>query len=281
MSTLSLDLDTRAFEIFPDGVAVFQDDTCIYVNPVHRILWIGTDTLMMSGSKYRAINPRVDQLFISRMVGQETLTINKGSSILYYFLYCVPLNGQYYVILTRDITENYLKNERDREYKALFNVVFNAVQCPMAIVSSIGIVNRFNPRFHQSFSDRVTLISGSFIWDYFGESRPAIKELFEELTSRKQGNQQNSFSYSGFNFMAIDQWIVVYSVTDCSTKEVSSEEDQVSDLLAFFRVVCAAKDLPWKAIVICILSIFTIVSQVDADFFLRLLDGVPPVEQSN
>ena len=282
MST-TLSLDTRAFEIFPDGIAIFEGDTCIYVNPVHRILWIGTDNLMMPGSKYRAINPKVDQLFISRTIGQETITANKGSSLFYFFLYCVPVNGSHYVILTRDITENYLRSERDREYKALFNVVFNAVQYPMAIVSYLGIVNRFTPCFHQCFSDNVTLISGSFIWDYFGVERPAIKELFEELVSRKQTNQQNSFCRSGFNFMVVDQWVVVYSIDHlciAKTPPLPSEEEQVSDLLAFFRVIRAAKNLPWKAIGIGVLILFTILQQVDPSLIIRLLDGVPPVEQA-
>jgi hypothetical protein len=277
----TIELDTKAFEVFPDGIAIFEGDTCIYVNTVHRMLWIGSDSLIMPGGQYRAINPHIDQLVISRTAGQDTIQVNKGSLFYYYYLYCIPMNGRFYLLLTRDITEIYIKNERDREYKALFNVIFNAIRYPMAIVSSTGIVNRFTPWFHQCFSEEVTLVSGSFIWDYFGVERPAIKELFEELISRRQTNQQNSFTHSGFNFMMVDQFVVVYSSEIVCVETSTTDEDQVSDLLAFFRVVRAMKNLPWKTIGIGIGIILLTLQQVDPGLILRVLDlNLHPVEQA-
>lgn len=276
----TLELDTRAFEIFPDGIAVFEDDVCIYVNAVHRILWLGTNFLIMPGSKYQTIAPHIDRLVIDRSVGQETITVNKGFCCYHYYVYCFPLNGKFYLILTRDITETCIRNERDREYKALFNVVFNAVRYPMAIVSATGIVNRFTPWFFQCFPDNVTLVSGSFIWDYFGSERPAVKELFEELVSCKHSNQQHSFFHSGFHFMMVDQFVVVYANEIVDVDKKSTGEEQVSDLLAFFRVIRAMKEWPWKAIGIGILTLFFTLQHVDPTIILRLLEG-NSTEQSN
>jgi len=274
---VALEFDTQIFESFQDAVMLLQEGVCVYANPEHRRLWIGTDSLILPKGEYRAIHPKIDQLVLSRSVGHETISVNKGSNILYYYLYCFPVNGLFYVILTRDITESYTEHQRDREYKGLFTVVFNAVRYPLAIVSTTGIVNRFTHAFFQCFDDNVTLSSGSFIWDFFGKDRPAVKELFEELVQKRQ-----QFEWDGFLFTSVsDEWVAVYATTDKTIEkpEAKNDEEHAADILAFFRVVRSMKDLPWKAIIITMLGATTILGQIDPGFLLHLLDA-QPVEQS-
>jgi hypothetical protein len=282
-------LDTKLFESFQDGVMILREGACCYANSEHRRLWIGTDSLTLPPAKYKPIKPHVDQWVIGRMVGQDTVTVNKGSSIFYYYLYCFPVNGTFYAVLTRDVTEQYLRHERDKEYKELFRVVFNAVRFPLAIVSTTGMVSRFTHSFFQCFQDKVALDSGNFIWEFFDKDRHAIKELFEELVAKR-----HNFEYRGFNFVAVSSmWVVVYCLDPESAcpsahhkepakdppKEVT--EEQVSDWLAFFRVLRSFKDMPWRALIITILGVFAVLGQLDPRTLIDLLNKAPTTEQTD
>ncbi len=81
--------------------------------------------------------------------------------------------------------------------------------------------------------------------------------------------------------MMVDQFVVVYSSEIVCVETSTTDEDQVSDLLAFFRVVRAMKNLPWKTIGIGIGIILLTLQQVDPGLILRVLDlHLHPVEQA-
>lgn len=246
---------------------ILEKSNCIYANPEHRRLWIGTDTLTIPRGEYRAIHPAVDQLVISRSMGELAIPVNKGTNLYYYYLYCFPVNCDYFCIFTRDVTKAYLEHERDKEYKELFNATFNTIRFPLAIVDSQGIVNRFTPAFANYFSDNITLATGSFIWEFFPSDRPAVKELFEEMVKKRQ-----PFERGGFHFVPVsDRWIEVY----CPTNEPSTSkitEDNIKDYLTFFRVLSSFKNLPWKWIVIAIISGITLVGNIDPELLIKLID---------
>jgi len=270
----NLAFDTRMLESLPDGVMVLEKNLCIYANPEHRRLWLGTDYLIIPRGEYNAINPTVDQLVISRNMGAHTIQVNKGSSIYYYYLYCFPVNCDYYFILTRDVTQLYLESERDKEYRDLFNATFSTIRFPLAIVDNFGIVNRFTPAFAFSFSDVVTLSSGNFIWDFFTHDRPAVKELFEEMVKTRQPFERN-----GFHFVPVsDRWIEVYSHSDAHTNK--GTEDNIQDYLTFFKVLSSFKNWPWKTILIVAVFLTTLIGKIDPNVLIQLLNGTPTIEET-
>lgn len=215
----------------------------------------------------------IDQLVISRGMGSNIIQVNKSSVIFYYYLYCFPVNCDYYFILTRDVTTIKLEHDRDKEYKDLFNAAFSTIRFPLAIVDNFGIVNRFTPAFSLYFVDSVTLTSGNYIWDFFTNDRPAVKELFEEMVKKRQ-----PFERDGFKFVPIsERWIEVYSYNNDSSKVT---ENDIQDYLTFFKVLSSFKSLPWKTILIVAAFIFTITGKMDPQLLIDLIHGQPSVEQT-
>lgn len=285
--------DPRIFEGFEDGVLVLDGEEfkISYQNIRYRQLWGATPYLQSLGYPYRSIEPSVDDLVKKRSFGHKTIEIQYGSAIRFYHLHLFPVNGQFYVIMSRDITDQFLFNRKSRQYRGLFMRLFMSIHIPVALVDSSGIITKFNPMFFNCFPGENTVTTGRYIWEYFGDDRPKIKELVEELLS----GLSSSFEYRNCRFVSVEpvhdqylccvdsgctgagSWILVFGQDDGVARSVDRSLDldvvriqQVaSDLGAFLRVLKAIESLPWKAIVAIVVGALVVIGGLDLPHWIE------------
>ena len=269
---MSITIDKNLLESLQDGVAVYENEVCIYVNAEYKRLWIGSGALTMPGAKYKTIGTEVDAMVKNRFIGNRVVQVSIGSGICYYYLYCFPMNDSLYLIISRDITETYMKHEQGKEYEALFNSLWGAARYPIALINYDGVVTKFNPAFFNFFDDKATLNLGLFVWDLFGKNRPIIKELFEETMDKK-----TSFEYNNFCCLYVsDKWALMYC-KEYGRKPEPTENQQVQgenekkDLLLLFNAVREY----WQWIMIVVLLLTTVVGKLDPEIVKQFLDKAP------
>ncbi|MFZ9738865.1 MAG: PAS domain-containing protein [Prochlorotrichaceae cyanobacterium] len=246
----------QIFENIDDGLLVLKKDTVMFTNSQYRRLWGMTRFFQRAGAVFKPYDEEVDVLVKTRSFGHRTLQVNVGSAIRYYYLYLFPLNSDYFVIVSRDITEQYVEHSKNKEFTSLFHTLFQTTPTPVALIDCNGRIDRMNPLFFNTLDSNTTIVNGSFIWDLFGDDRPKIKELVEELLD----NKTTVFEEQDFRFIkATGSWILVYRkfANFCSIHEDSIEysaeilkiAQAFQDFEAFIRVLKWLGDLPWKTLI--------------------------------
>ena len=269
----------RLLDNLDDGILVISmpDRVVCHANsPFHQQLR-ATRIRQVVGTKYTSIDPSIERIIDSHAYGHRTLKINSGSVIKYYHFYLFPLNGSYYVIVSRDITETFLRHRKDREYRLLFLLVFNLLRIPLAIIDSHGVIHQFNPTFFNMFDSNTTVSHGSLIWEHFGDDRPKVKELVDELHTA----QSTSFEHEGLRFVAVDRikdakideegsprLVLVYGLGIPCNTDINAQ-----DFKALFKIIKWAETLPWRFIVILLAGFGSVVGLVDLSTLIQILLG--------
>lgn len=284
MPTIELNFE-QIFENIDDGLLVLKNNTVVLTNTQYRRLWGTTKFFQTKGSTFKPYDSEIEVLVRTRSFGHRTIELNAGSAIRYYYLYLFPLNGDYFVIISRDITEQYLEHSSNREYKSLFQVLLQTVPVPVALIDFNGRVDRLNPLFFNSLDSTTTIVNGSFIWDFFGDDRAKVKELIEELVEGKTA----SFEERNFIFIRVKSeincWVLVYRSSLCVNAEGSAESNTelkkivqaVKDFEAFIRVLHWISELPWKMILSLVVGAAVIFGGLNIEWPWT----VPQAEESN
>ena len=267
---MSVILDKNLLENLQDGMAVYENETCVYVNAEYKRLWMGSGSLTLPGAKYKKIANDIDEMVKNRLIGNKTVQLSINSNIYYYYLYCFPMNDSMYLIISRDITETYLKHQEDKEYKALFNSLWGTTRYPIALINNEGVVLRFNPAFFNFFDEKATLSLGLFIWDLFGKNHPMIKELFEEAMLKK-----NCFEYNNFCCLYVsDRWAIMYCKEygrKESTEKPQNDENSGSKNNEIIVLFNAAQKY-WQWILIGVLLLTTMIGKLDPEIVKQFLN---------
>lgn len=262
MQTHPIDLNfEQIFENIDDGFLVLNKNTVMFANSQYRRLWGMTKFFQRTGAVFKPYDEEIDILVKTRSFGHRTLQINVGSAIRYYYLYLFPLNGDYFVIVSRDITEQYIEHSKNKKFTHLFHTLFQTTPTPVALIDCNGRIDRMNPLFFNSLDSTTTIVNGTFIWDLFGDDRPKVKELVEELLAGKT----TAFEEKDFRFICAKSenspWILVYRKCNfekfCPIHEEKIEQNAeilkitqvLHDFKAFIRVLKWIGDLPWKALI--------------------------------
>ena len=269
----------RLLDNLDDGILVISmpDRVVCHVNTPFHQQFRATGIRQVVGTKYVSIDPSIERIINNHTYGHRTLKINSGSAIKYCHFYLFPLNSSYYVIVSRDITKTFLRHRKDREYRSLFLLAFNLLRIPMAVIDTHGVVHRFNPTFFNLFDSTTTVSHGSLIWEHFGDDRPKIKELVDEL----HAGQASSFEHEGLRFVALDRikdaevdeegsprLVLVYGLgIPCST------DINAQDFKALFKILKWAETLPWRLIAFLLIGLGSVVGLVDLSTLVQILLG--------
>lgn len=280
--------DGAIFENMDDGIIILKDDALLYQNQQSRKLWGQTRFFRLGDTP--AFEGDLKEALEQRKFFQKTVEISAGSSIYYYYVYVFPINGEHVVLITRNITETYLDYQRNSEYKALFNGILELTFCPVAVISSCGIIDKMNNHFFNIVCsiNKSGYYIGSFIWEHFGEDSSKIKELFEQLIDGKISFfNTNNFHFrvcvagNGAKWALVQYMGVISCIHKPRTEEIAADpplESVVSDVRATIRVMRWLGNLPWGVILALVaggLSLF------GGNFlgFIRSPAPNPPVEQ--
>jgi PAS domain S-box-containing protein len=281
LPTIELNFE-QIFENIDDGLLVIKNNSILLTNTQYRRLWGTTKFFQTKGNTFKPYDNEIEVLVQTRSFGHRTIPVNSGSEIRYYYLYLFPLNGDYFVIISRNITEQYLEHTKNREHKTLFKAILETVPVPVALIDSHGRVDRMNPLFFNCLDSSTTLINGSFIWDFFGDDRPKIKELIEELFAEKS----LFFEERNFRFIHVKSdtspWILVYRLANVKgdtggnigdSSEIKKILQVFQDFEAFIRVLHWIAALPWKMLIALAVGSTLVFGGVNIEW---LLPNVPP-----
>jgi len=266
------DILGEIFDRLDDGVLVLSNadrrHRVIYHNARYRELWSGTSALQQRGEDYTYPHEElINKAIMENRPIKKTLQVNNGSVVRFFNLKLFPANESHYIEISRDITETYIRHNRDREYKSLFLSLFEKSSVPTALINISGIVIMVNPQMYLELSDQQTVSAlGTLVWLIFPNSQYELKERFEQLVRGGRDFEVESYVFSGVKHQALDPdipsmpenpiaWVLMKKIRERS-KSIAPVEDpelvQLKEAIRTYNTLIRfaqwLQGLPWGII---------------------------------